>query len=124
MTTELRNATTDPNAERFWNALEAAMLAKTIEHAADLPPERRKALLGLWAKGAIDAAVARIQAVLGYGFQKRHEYGRTSPLLVYEDDFGLILYLSWSKNAQSPTINKLPIIITSKRNSSIWRCCS
>ena len=83
MTTELRNATNDPQAERFWEALEAAMLAKTIEHAADLPPERRKALLGLWVQAVFDAAAAGLPAVAGQGLLTWHEQ-ETIRHLIYE----------------------------------------
>lgn len=88
MTTELRNATNDPQAERFWEALEAAMLAKTIEHTADLPPERRKALLGLWVQGVFDAAAAGLPVVAGHGYLTWQEQGSIRHL-VYEDPRGL-----------------------------------
>jgi hypothetical protein len=38
MTILLNQATTDPYAETYWQNLETALMARTIEATADLPP--------------------------------------------------------------------------------------
>jgi len=56
MTILLNQVTTDPYAKTYWQNLETALMARTIEATADLPPERRKALLSVWLQGVFDAA--------------------------------------------------------------------
>jgi hypothetical protein len=48
----------DPHAARYWADLESALMAQAIGTASDLPPERRKALLRLWAFGTFNASAA------------------------------------------------------------------
>ena len=56
MTILLSQATTDPYAETYLQNLQAALMARTIEATADLPHERRKALLSVWLQAVFGAA--------------------------------------------------------------------
>ena len=60
MTTILDRQATDPHAEAYWQNLDSALMARTIEATSDLPPERRKALLSVWLQGVFDAVAAGI----------------------------------------------------------------
>lgn len=62
MTTQHKPTDTDPYADRFWQDLESAMLAKTVVSAADVPPERRAALLQTWLLGSFNAAALGLPA--------------------------------------------------------------
>jgi hypothetical protein len=87
MTILLNQATTDPYAETYWQNLETALMARTIEATADLPPERRKALLSVWLQGVFDAAAVGLPQRIQPGWASRLDRARfaSSPHLSRAD---------------------------------------
>jgi len=89
MTTTLNPYATDPHAARYWEDLESALMAKTIEQTTSLPEERRRALLRLWVRGTFDAAAAGLESLPGSGVLVWNEGSRTTRDLVYHAPYGL-----------------------------------
>ena len=86
----LKDANSDPIAERYSAALENALLAQALAGTAGLPDERTKALLSNWVLGTFNAsAMALARLGDGRGYIDWEPDGNNGYRLVWYSPIGL-----------------------------------